>query len=163
MQEDSVHEPDHRRDLVGDGLGGVVVPGVHADHEVLARRIGEVELVRADGERLEAEPEELALHRVAMDLAGQGSRQHLVERLDEASPRAEAIVRQVLAAVGDPDVHHRRRAERLEYEQHFVLLDQLPGLLARRRIASVIPGLHSTTGWHRSAAVRQGGVLALRV
>ena len=111
VQEHPVDEGQHRRQLVGDDLGGVEVAGVEAEHDLPAHRVGQVELVRAGGVALGADPEELALHGVAVVLARHGPGEGLVERLQQALPRPEAVVGQVLGAVRDPEVEHRRRPQ----------------------------------------------------
>jgi len=65
--------------------------------------------VGADRVVLAADAEELALH--AVDRGGQLALEDGVERGHEAFARPPAVGRAVLAAVGDPDVVHARRAE----------------------------------------------------
>src|SRR6267378_3422741 len=112
LEEDVIHEAQGGRQLVGYDFGGVEVPGVQAQHDLPAGRVRQVELVGADRVALGADPEELALHGVPVELAGDRDRDHLVQRLDQAPSRAEAVVRLVLGTVRDPDVHDRWRAQR---------------------------------------------------
>src|SRR6266403_183568 len=112
LEENVIHEAQHGRQLVGHDFGRVEVSGVQAQHDLPAGRVRQVELVGADRVALGADPEELALHGVPVDLAGDRDRDHLVQRLDQAPSWAEAVVRLVLGAVRDPDVHDRWRAQR---------------------------------------------------
>ena len=75
VQQDLVQVHEHRRDLVRDDLGRMIVAGVQAQELVAREGIAEVKLVRADDVALRAEAEQLALDGVA-DVPG-------VERLGE--------------------------------------------------------------------------------
>src|SRR5438309_1897022 len=93
----------------GDALLlAVVVPD---QHDLPAGRVGQVELVGADRVALGADPEELPLHGVPVELARDRGCDYFVQRLDQTPARAEAIVRLVLGPVRDPDVHDRWRAQ----------------------------------------------------
>ncbi len=117
MEEQLRAEGEHGGDLIGDGLGGMEVAGVEADHQAIRERVTEVELVGADHEGLAAEAEELALHRVAQM---RGVVLHVVDLIEGGlQERAVAgrLHRQFLRAVGNPEVVHRRRAELLPHRR----------------------------------------------
>ena len=70
VQQDLRQEHEHRADLVGDRLGRVIVAGVERQTACRVERVAEVVLVRADGEALEPDAEQLALDRVEIVRAG---------------------------------------------------------------------------------------------
>ena len=75
--------------------------------------IAEIELVRTDDVALRADAEQLALDRIEVVLRVELLGEDGVERLGEPFARAAAVDRQVLVAVGNPDVGDAGRAERL--------------------------------------------------
>ena len=70
VQQDLRHERQDRADLVGDGLGRMVVAGVEREEHSARQRVAEVELVRADGVALDADAEQLAFDRVEVEGLG---------------------------------------------------------------------------------------------
>jgi hypothetical protein len=112
VQQDLRGEREDRTDLVRDRLGRVVVARVEREEDLPRERVRQVELVRADRVTLHADPEQLALDRVAV--AGRVDRhgEDLVERLDQACARPAAVDRRVLHAVRDPEVRDAGLAER---------------------------------------------------
>src|SRR6185312_5496221 len=66
VEQDLVQPGQDGGDLVGDDLRRVEVAGVHAEQGLPGEGVPEVELVRADDVRLRADPEQLALDRVAV-------------------------------------------------------------------------------------------------
>ena len=111
VQQDLVQIHEHRRDLVRDDLGRMVMAGVQAQ-ELLAREgVAEVKLVRADDVALRADAEQLALDGVAVVLRVDRLGEDRVERFGEPLARALAVDRaypcepsgiQTLVTQGDP-------------------------------------------------------------
>ena len=75
--------------------------------------IAHVELVRADDVALRADAEQLALDGVEVVLRVDLLGEDRVQRLAQPLARGLAVDRDVLVAVGNPDVGDARRAERL--------------------------------------------------
>ena len=93
VQQDLVEVHEHRRDLVRDDLGRMIMAGVEAE-ELLARDgIAEVKLVRADDVALRADAEELALDGVAVVPRVDRLGEDRVERLGEPLARPLAVDR----------------------------------------------------------------------
>ena len=85
--------------------------GVEAEQLLVADRVAEVKLVRADDVALRADAEELALDRVEVVLRIELLGEDLVERLRRAARAAPLrSIGRVLVAVGNPDVGDARRA-----------------------------------------------------
>ena len=80
------------------------VPHVEREHHVVRQGVGEVELVRSHDVGFRADPEELAFHRVLHVPRVQALLEDPVQRLLQQLPRREAVRRQVLVPVRDPEV-----------------------------------------------------------
>ena len=87
------------------------VARVQAEQLLPRDGVAQVILVRADDVALRADAEELALDRVQVVGPIDRDGEDLVEGLGQALPRGDAVDRQVLHAVGNPDVGHARLAQ----------------------------------------------------
>ncbi|MNS56304.1 hypothetical protein D3C72_891600 [compost metagenome] len=98
-------------DFVGDHLSRMEVARIQAQRRLAAGGVAHVELVGAHGVALGADAEQLALHRINVMRRIQFFADHLVESVQQALARSQAVNGDIFHAVRDPDVHHRRRAE----------------------------------------------------
>src|SRR5690606_9040010 len=64
VQEQFFMEFQVRRNLVGHGLGRVIMPEVETEHEIAAQRVIGIKLLRTDDKGFAAQTEELALDRI---------------------------------------------------------------------------------------------------
>ena len=111
VQQDFIEEQQHRRNLVGDRLGGVEMARVEAQQLPLGHRVAQIELVRADHVALRADPEQLALDGVAVVGRVDRRGEQFVQGAAENLPRPKAVDGHVLHAVGNPDVRDAGRAQ----------------------------------------------------
>ena len=111
VQQQARHVEHGGGDFVGDHLGRVEVAGIQTQRGLAAGGVTHVELVRAHGVALGANAEQLALYGVDVVRRVQLLADGLIQRGQQALARGQAIDGDVLHAVRDPDVHHRRRAE----------------------------------------------------
>src|SRR5207302_1250350 len=99
------------RNLVGDSFGGMKMSRIEAQQLVLGDRVAQIEFVRANDATFRSNSKQFALHRIEVELRVERLSENLVERTTEKFARRPPINRNVLVAVGNPDVRHARRAE----------------------------------------------------
>src|SRR5580704_6934086 len=73
--------------------------------------VAEIELMRTDDVTLAPKAEEFRFHGIEIELRIDGRGEDFVERRGEPFAGSFAIGGQVLVAVGDPEIRHRRLAE----------------------------------------------------
>ena len=113
VQQQLRQEHQHRADLVGDGLGRVIVARIEGQQLAARQRVAVVELVRPDGVALAADAEQLALDGVAVVRRVDVLVEDRVERRQQPLARTDAVDRRVLHAVGNPEVGDAGVPERL--------------------------------------------------
>ena len=87
------------------------VPGIQTQGSLAAGGVTHIELVRADGITLRANAEQLALHGINMVRRVKLLANGFIQCSQQALARGEAVNGDVLHAVRDPDIHHRRGAK----------------------------------------------------
>ena len=111
VEQQARNKKQHRRNLVGQCLGRVEVPGIKADRFLPRDGVSEVKLVRTRSVALRADAEELGLDGVNFLSGGEWLGEDGVERLDEPLPGSGAVHGQVFVAIGDPNIGHAGRSE----------------------------------------------------
>ncbi len=109
VQQHLVHEGQHRRELVRDRFGGMEVPAIQAQEDIIGNGITQVELVRANDVAFRAEAEEFALDSIQVVARVNLLSKDRIQRVFQEHTRRLAVYRSILQAVRDPNVGHTRR------------------------------------------------------
>src|ERR1035441_2973235 len=104
MELNLVEEAERSGDLVSDAFRWMKVARIETEQYLAAGSIGQIKAVRSHRIAFRANPEELAFNRNLVMIAD-GCGDDLVERFHESLARREAIRRQVLIPIGNPDIH----------------------------------------------------------
>ncbi len=111
VQENLRQEHQDRAQLVGDGLGRMVVAGVERQQLPPRERVRMIELVRADRVALTPDAKQLSFDGVAVERWVNRLSEDRIERFDEPFPGLHPVDRGVFHPVGDPEVRHARVAQ----------------------------------------------------
>src|ERR1017187_10514640 len=110
MKKNLVQKTEGCRNLVSHIFGRMKVPGIQAKQYLACYGISQVEVVGAGRVTLRADSEELSLNSHLMMIANWRG-DDLVQRFHKSLPRFKAVHRQILVAIGNPNIHHRRRTK----------------------------------------------------
>lgn len=104
MSEEAWDKLQDAGDFVPDRFRGMEMSGIEAEAELVANRVGQIELVRADSVGFHSQAKEFAFDCIDVKGGVERFRKDGIERLLEAQARASAIDRQILKPVWYPDV-----------------------------------------------------------
>lgn len=104
VKEDAALLNENRGELVGDGFRRVEVSHVEADCLVVFCRVGEIEVMRADGAAFGSDAEEFGFDCVEHECGIDGIGENFIKAFHEAAPRSQTVGGGVFESVGSPEV-----------------------------------------------------------
>ena len=132
MEREAVIKEQHRRNLVADDFRRMIVTSIEQAHQAVLGRVVHIELMRTNRVRLDADAEDLALDAVCNVLAVILHGENLIERILQTGARADTVSRNILRAIGNPDIVERRDAE--------LLAEEIRNLAARLAVRTALSG-----------------------